>query len=91
MTQVNIYEAKTRLSNLLERVEAGEEIIIARNGKPIASLVPLQRKRSPRVPGAWKGKLWIADDFDAPDERINDMFYNSTLVPGEPDKNTASP
>lgn len=62
--QVNVYDAKTHLSKLLERVEAGEEIVIARNGRPIARLVPEQRERPRRVPGAWAGKVWIADDFD---------------------------
>ncbi len=63
--QVNVYEAKTHLSQLLEEVEAGDEVVIARNGRPIARLVPLQRgapKR--RVPGSLKGKGWVADDFD---------------------------
>lgn len=64
--QVNVYEAKTRLSKLLERVEAGEEIVIARNGRPIARLVPNQPERPSRRPGAWAGKGWIADDFDDP-------------------------
>lgn len=54
--QVNVYEAKTHLSKLLERVEAGEEIVIARNGRPVARLVPTQRERPLRVPGAWKGR-----------------------------------
>ncbi len=61
-----MYEAKTQLSKLLQRVEAGEEIIIARHGRPVARLVPAQRERSPRVPGAWAGRGWIADDFDDP-------------------------
>ncbi|HEY4007906.1 MAG TPA: type II toxin-antitoxin system Phd/YefM family antitoxin [Pseudonocardia sp.] len=76
--QVNVYEAKSQLSKLLEQVENGDEIIIARNGKPVARLVPVQRRTSPRVPGAWKGKGWIADDFDNPGgeyEEIIDEFY----------------
>ncbi len=62
--QVNVYEAKTQLSKLLEEVEGGGEVVIARNGKPVARLVPLQRSRPDRVPGGWEGKVWIADDFD---------------------------
>lgn len=62
--QVNVYEAKTHLSQLLEEVEAGDEVVIARNGRPVARLVPLQRTRRKRVPGSLKGKVWIADDFD---------------------------
>lgn len=68
--QVNVYEAKSQLSKLLEQVENGDEIIIARNGKPVARLVPVQRSTSPRVPGAWKGKIWMADDFDDPGRRV---------------------
>jgi prevent-host-death family protein len=61
---VNIHEAKTHLSRLLERVEAGEEIVIARNGKAVAKLVAVSRAR--RRPGGLKGKIRIHDDFDAP-------------------------
>ena len=81
---VGAYEAKTHFSALLEKVEAGEEVIIARNGKPVAQLVPVQRRREPRVPGAWKGKGWIADDFDAPDPELEDLFYNGPIFPASP-------
>jgi len=91
MTQVNVYEAKTRLSSLLEKVEAGEEITIARHGKPIASLVPLQRKQSPRVPGAWKGKVWIADDFDEPDEEYQNLIDDWYRKLGVEDPKTLGP
>jgi prevent-host-death family protein len=68
-TQVNIYEAKTQLSRLVERAAAGEEIVIARGGRPMARLVPLERSRGPRQPGAYRGEMWIAPDFDElPDE-----------------------
>jgi prevent-host-death family protein len=63
---VNLYEAKTHLSELVERAAAGEEIIIAKAGKPRARLVPLPEERVPRRPGGWEGQIWIADDFDAP-------------------------
>ena len=63
---VNIHEAKTNLSRLLKAVEAGEEIIIARAGKPVARLTPLQERRQLRRPGALAGQIWIADEFDAP-------------------------
>lgn len=62
----SVHEAKTHLSRLLQRVEAGEEIIIARGNKPVAKLVPLQAKRQPRIPGRDRGKIWIAEDFDGP-------------------------
>jgi prevent-host-death family protein len=63
---VNIHEAKTHLSRLVERVEGGEEIVIARAGRPIARLVPFRPRRSPRVPGLWEGRVTIAPNFDDP-------------------------
>lgn len=70
MDQVNVHEAKTQLSKLLARAERGEEIVIARDGKPVARLVPHRPAREPRKPGFMKGKIWIADDFDDYDEQI---------------------
>jgi prevent-host-death family protein len=62
---VNVYEAKTHLSQLLDRVAAGEEIVIARAGRPIARLVGLSDSSSRRrIPGGWRGKVNIAGDFD---------------------------
>jgi prevent-host-death family protein len=63
--QVNIYDAKTRLSQLVERAEAGEEIIIARGGRPAARLVPF-RASVQRMPGRLRGRVRIGRDFDAP-------------------------
>jgi prevent-host-death family protein len=65
MRTVNVHEAKTHLSRLLESVEEGEEVIIARAGKPIAKLVPLRTTKT-RRPGGLKGKLRIGKDFDEP-------------------------
>ena len=64
MDAVNVHEAKTHLSRLLERVARGEEIIIARNGQPVAKLVGVSRQ--PRKPGRLKGQIQIGKDFDAP-------------------------
>lgn len=65
MQQYNIHEAKTQLSAILERVEAGEEIVIARSGRPVARIVPLIGHRRPRVLGQYAGQpFWMADDFD---------------------------
>jgi len=64
--QVNIHEAKTQLSRLLGRVENGEEITIARAGKPVARLVPLVHKIGRRIPGTAKGIIIMADNFDEP-------------------------
>ena len=66
MRQVNIHEAKTHLSRLVEEVAAGEEIVIAKAGRPIAKLVPLASGLEPRQLGSLRGKIWLADDFDAP-------------------------
>ena len=64
---VNIHEAKTHLSRLIERVEAGEEITLARAGRPVARIVPFRPKREPRTPGLLKGKIWLAPDWDSPE------------------------
>lgn len=66
MKQVNIHQAKTDLSKLVERAEAGEEIVIARAGKPVAKLVPLTRTRARRRLGLLDGQFEIPDDFNAP-------------------------
>lgn len=64
---VNLYDAKTHLSSLVERAAEGEEIVIAKAGRPLARLVAMGSKPKPkRKPGAWKGKVWVARDFDAP-------------------------
>jgi prevent-host-death family protein len=63
---VNLYEAKTNLSQLVERAAAGEEIIIAKAGRPLARLVSLKLSDKPRIPGLLKGQISIALDFDAP-------------------------
>jgi prevent-host-death family protein len=66
MKVVNIHQAKTTLSQLLESALAGEEVIISKAGKPLARLIPYQTEKKPRTPGYWKGKVKMADDFDAP-------------------------
>src|SRR5215469_12725876 len=67
MTQiVNMHQAKTSLSRLIERALAGEEIVIARNGEPLVKLVPVAKERKRRVPGRYKGKIWIAPDCFEP-------------------------
>jgi prevent-host-death family protein len=66
MQSVNIHEAKTQFSKLVDAVGLGEKIIIAKAGKPAAMLVPVPTQKTVRTPGALKGKIRIADDFDAP-------------------------
>lgn len=70
---VNVHDAKTHLSRLLDRAAAGEEIVIGRAGKPVARLVPLEQ-RPQRVFGALAGQVWISDDFDAPDDDLIALF-----------------
>jgi prevent-host-death family protein len=66
VSEVNVHEAKTHLSRLLRRVASGEEIVIARAGKPIARLVPVRSARRARRRGRFAGQGWIGDDFNAP-------------------------
>jgi len=77
MDQVNIHDAKTHLSRLVERVEAGEEIVIARGGRPVARLVPLKARTGPRPLGLLKGKISMAPDWDEPEvnDEIAEEFY----------------
>jgi len=63
---LNIYEAKTHLSELVERASRGEEVVIAKAGRPKARLVPVASPTRDRKPGLWKGRVRIASDFDAP-------------------------
>ena len=69
---VNVHEAKTQLSKLLEAVQSGDEIVIAKSGTPIARLVPYTPpKRKIEPPGAMKGQIWIGDGFDEP---LDELF-----------------
>lgn len=64
--EVNIHEAKTNFSKLLQRVILGDEVIIAKAGVPVAKLVRFTSKQGKRPLGFYRGQIWIADDFDAP-------------------------
>jgi prevent-host-death family protein len=64
--EINIHEAKTNFSKLLQRVAAGEEITIAKAGVPVARLVPIEPKNAKRQLGIYRGEIWMADDFDGP-------------------------
>jgi prevent-host-death family protein len=74
MRTISLYEAKTHLSSLVEEVAEGEEIVIAKNGIPRAKLVPVPVQRAPRQPAHAMDITYIADDFDAPDERVMELF-----------------
>jgi len=78
---VNVHAAKTQLSRLLERAEAGEEIVIGRAGKPIAKLVPYVPDRPKRVFGALKGQIRILPGFDELDEEVARDFEDSINRP----------
>ncbi len=77
---MNLYDAKAALSKLVDRAAAGDEIVIAKAGKPMARLVPLapKRKRS-RGFGAWKGKVWMAPDFDAPLPKEIQAYFDGKM------------
>jgi prevent-host-death family protein len=90
MVVANIHNAKTNLSKLIEQAEAGEEVVIARNGKPAVRLVPVTEPKAdiPRRPdglpawmGSMKGEIWIAPDFDDYDAEIEKMFEESEIFP----------
>jgi len=74
MRTVNIYEAKTHLSRLLEQVANGEEIVIARAGRPLAKLVAYREDENPREPGYWHGRVHIDEDFDVLPDAIAAAF-----------------
>ena len=70
-----MHEAKTKLSQLVERAEAGEDIVIARNGKPVARLVPVAGTTSlAAVRGAWRGRVRMAEDFDDLPAEVAEAF-----------------
>jgi prevent-host-death family protein len=71
---VNIHEAKTHLSRLVERAANGEEIIIGKAGRPMARLVPYREHAGPRTPGAWRGRLQVSADFDDTPDAVVDAF-----------------
>jgi prevent-host-death family protein len=77
--EVNIHEAKTHLSRLLQRVAAGEEVTIARSGVPVARLVAVEPEKK-RPLGFARGQVWIADDFDAPlPDDLMAAFYGGEI------------
>lgn len=81
MIQRNVSEAKAELSSLLVKVEEGEEVIIARNGKPVARLVAFEARKEPRKLGSMKGLGTVPDDFDDPCPEIEEMFYGGSIEP----------
>ncbi|MGA7382320.1 MAG: type II toxin-antitoxin system Phd/YefM family antitoxin [Terriglobales bacterium] len=84
--EINIHEAKTQFSRLIKRVEAGEEITVARAGKPVIKLIAIGPPNGKRPMGMDKGKIWIADDFDAPDPELEALFYDAPFTTNSPRK-----
>lgn len=78
---VNVHEAKTHLSRLLEAVESGEEIVIARAGKPVARLVRDEGPRFTRQAGSWRGRVVMADDFDDTPPDVIGTFHGGDVDP----------
>jgi len=76
---VNMHEAKTQLSRLVERAKQGEEVVIGRAGTPVARLVPYHRDRSPRALGIWAGRVEIASDFDELPEDVAAYLRGETV------------
>jgi prevent-host-death family protein len=74
MHTINMHDAKTRLSSLVEKALSGEEVVIGKAGKPLVRLTPVGHDESPRTPGRYKGRIQIADDFDATDESLIELF-----------------
>lgn len=74
MEQLNVYEAKTHFSAVLERVEKGEEIVVARAGRPVARIVPISRRKGGRIPGAWKDQVTFSPDFDELPDQVTAAF-----------------
>jgi prevent-host-death family protein len=74
---INIHEAKTHLSRLVERAAAGEEVIIGKAGRPMARLVPYKESGQRRTPGRWKKRVKIAADFDSTPEEVLRDFEGS--------------
>ncbi|MGH9530245.1 MAG: type II toxin-antitoxin system Phd/YefM family antitoxin [Terriglobales bacterium] len=82
--EVNIHEAKTHLSRLLERVALGEEVTIAKAGTPVAKLVPYDQQPKTRIFGSAKGEFTVPDDFNEPDAEIEALFYEGDVLPKDP-------
>jgi prevent-host-death family protein len=79
--EVNVHEAKTHLSKLLERVALGEEVVIAKAGTPVAKLVPFYEQPQTRIFGSAKGEFTVPDDFNEPVPEIEKLFYEGDTSP----------
>jgi prevent-host-death family protein len=82
--EVNIHEAKTHLSRLLQKVSEGEEVIISRAGVPVARLVPAETTPGKRPLGFDHGRIWMSEDFDAPMPEFEKLFYDGPITSPDP-------
>ncbi len=85
--QVNMHDAKTHLSKLVQAVLDGEQVILARNGEAVVQLTKYTPVKPKRKPGSLKGQIWLADDWDSPETNriINEMMMKTRIFPDEPD------
>lgn len=85
--QVNMHEAKTQLSKLVQAVLDGEEVILARNGEAVVQITKYTPVKPKRKPGSLRGKIWLADDWDSPETNrmINELAMKTRIFPDEPD------
>jgi prevent-host-death family protein len=81
--EVNVHEAKTNFSKLLQRVALGEEVVIAKAGTPVAKLVPFDQQPKARIFGSAKGQFTVPDDFNEPDPEIEALFYEGEIFPAK--------
>jgi prevent-host-death family protein len=86
MKQVDIAEAKAKLSELLDAAARGQSTVIARAGRPVAKIVPLGDKPKSIKFGTYRGRMRIGEGFDAQDEEIAELFENGTIFPPKPKK-----
>ncbi len=82
--EVNIHQAKTHLSRLLQKVAEGEEVIISRAGVPVARLVATGPTAGERPLGFDHGRIWMAEDFDAPMPELEALFYDAPITSPDP-------
>ena len=83
MRKVNMHEAKSQLSRLAKAAWEGEDVVIAKAGEPYLRLVPYREQKARRKLGVLEGQIWIAPDFDEPDEELMDLIEQSKVFPDE--------
>jgi prevent-host-death family protein len=87
--EINIHEAKTHLSRLLQKVAEGEEVVISRAGVPVARLVAVGPKDGKRPLGIDRGRIWMANDFNAPMPELEALFYDAPITSPSPPRRKA--